>query len=109
MKYIYTISDPETNLVFYVGSSVNVERRANFHMLKNNLTTCLFRIQDIVKKGLRPLFTIVDTADDDWREVERKWILKYKKEGHPILNKQIKGHNYKDYGYDLINNLKKQD
>lgn len=103
IKYIYTISDPETNLVFYVGATVDIEQRAKIHMNPNILTTCVFEIQRIVKNKMKPIFTLVSKCNENWREEERLFILKMINEGQPILNRQIKGYKNKDYGFDIVN------
>lgn len=91
-KYIYTISHPLTKQIVYVGASVNVEARAKSHVgTTHYYSSCSHWLSSLLKEGLFPVFTIVDKTDEDWRELERKYIVKFFNEGHPILNSQCKG------------------
>lgn len=104
MKYIYTITDPRDNKVFYVGVSVDVEARAKSHMNLTLYASCRSRIEEIVLSGLRPVFTIVHDKCENWREVEQDFIKKYLDEGLLLLNKQSH-HIKRDYGFDLVTNI----
>lgn len=93
MKYIYTISDPITNNVFYVGATVNIEQRAKQHMSSSISYRCTETIQEIMEKGNLPLFTVLEIAYDDWRDIEKKWIYHFIEKGEPMLNKEMEWYN----------------
>lgn len=102
-KQIYTITDPRTGLVFYVGASINVENRAKQHMMQQSAARKT--IDEIFAAKLKCIYSIVDEIDedDDWRMLELEWIFKLDKEGHPLCNIQKKGFKTKDYMFEIVN------
>ena len=90
MKYIYSISNPLTNEVFYVGATLNIEQRAKQHISPSICYRCTEMIQSIIKSGSMPLFTVLEIAEDNWREVEKKWIYHFIEKGEPMLNTETK-------------------
>ncbi len=75
--YIYTLNDPITNEVRYVGKSVNPDRRYKEHIRncysnsnhKNNW------IKSILDRGDKPIMEIIEeTTSEFWSEREQYWI-----------------------------------
>jgi len=88
--YIYTLTDPITNKVRYVGKTTNLKKRYYYHcsLFCNNLekTHRSNWIKSLLNKNLKPIMNEIDKCSDNWQEKEIYWI-KY----------------YKDLGYDLCN------
>lgn len=76
--YIYTLSDPITKQIRYVGKSVNPNRRYHAHLSLSRMADSHRSrwIYGLLQNGLYPIITIVDTVEDyeDWREIERSWV-----------------------------------
>src|SRR5688572_2866476 len=74
--YIYTISDPITGLVRYVGKTKDPNNRFKKHLTSNKLNTKSCRwIKGLKSKGLKPVFDIIDTcSESDWQQKERQYI-----------------------------------
>lgn len=87
---IYTLTDPRTNEVRYVGKTVKtLEQRLIAHTgdTRKNTHRRNWIIQ-LRRLGLRPLISLIETvADDgDWVAAERFWIAHYRKQGAKLTN-----------------------
>lgn len=80
MIYIYTLTDPISKEVRYIGKTKNIEKRYYKHITENRNNT--YKEQWIVglkKKGLLPIIEILDIVDEDnWMFWETWWILIFK-------------------------------
>ena len=88
LLYIYTMSDPVSGLVRYVGKTKNPKQRFRKHLTSKKLNTKSCRwIKGLKAKGLKPVFEIVDTCtESDWQQKERQYILVFKSIGAGLLN-----------------------
>ena len=91
MNYIYTISDPETNIIKYVGKTNNIKRRYKRHLcrfsLLNENTLKSKWILSLIDKGIEPIFEILDSGDDlIINDLESYWISQLKSWGFTLLN-----------------------
>lgn len=77
MIYIYTLSDPTTNEVRYVGKTINIKRRYKQHLYDKRTTHKCNWVQSLRKEGLKPILTIIETCNDNWQEREIYWISQY--------------------------------
>jgi hypothetical protein len=85
--YIYTLSDPESNLVRYVGKTNNPTERLRKHYTENNNTFKSKWVAGLRNKGLKPLFEIIDECSpDNWEQLERFYINLYKSLGARLTN-----------------------
>ena len=88
--YIYTLSDPITNVVKYVGKSINPKDRFRCHIKdaklkrRNNLS-CNW-IKSLLKKGLEPNMDIIDEIEGEWEWLEIYWISQFKTWGFKLKN-----------------------
>ena len=91
--YIYTISDPVTGLVRYVGKTISPKERFRKHLTSKKLTTKLSRwIKGLSNKGLKPVFEIIDSCtESDWQSKERQYIIVFKSIGADLLNQMPGG------------------
>lgn len=86
---IYTIKDPNTNLVVYVGKSFDFTKRKSEHINSykryNNKKSNWIKF--LLDNGQRPLFEIIDDCDEiDWELKERQYIKLYKSFGANLFN-----------------------
>ena len=87
--YVYTLTDPRTNEVRYVGWTTNLSRRFREHIAepKRYRTHKSNWIRSILADGQRPTLTVVETGiGEGWEAVERKWIAHYRAEGCKLTN-----------------------
>lgn len=90
--YIYTISDPITLLVRYVGKTKNTKERFRKHLTENNNTYKSKWIKGLRIRGLIPLFEIIDVCNkDNWEDAEKRYIKLYKSIGANLLNQMPGG------------------
>lgn len=94
--FIYTLGDPETKRIRYVGKTVNVHRRLLVHMNEKRGTHKNNWLRGLKSKGLKPLFSIIETifdsSDLDWQPREIFWINHYRSMGELLTNLDGGGH-----------------
>ncbi len=99
MRYsIYTLSNPITNAVFYVGKTVNIKTRFKSHLnikdadnsMKNQI------IEFILHNSAMPIIEEIDYVDCVYREDEDRvnelevyWIWQFKEWGFDLCNVDI--------------------
>lgn len=87
---VYTLSDPESQEIRYVGVTHNPLSRLSEHLSKakggeNNHRACWIR--SLLKKGLAPLFQVVETgAGGGWADREMQWISDLRGKGCRLVN-----------------------
>ena len=87
--FIYTLLDPRTHAVRYVGKSDRPHKRwishcNGYYELKSMKNSW---IQSLATQGLRPeLVVIEETTVDQWEDRERYWIAYYRQAGCDLTN-----------------------
>lgn len=85
---IYTLSDPQTKEVRYVGKTSDLNSRFTQHKIYLGTDKCKWILR-LKKQGLSPIIAEVELCGDlfgDYRE--RFYIDKFIKEGHNLFNIQ---------------------
>lgn len=78
MIYIYTLSNPITNEVRYVGKTINVKRRYKQHLYDKRIKHKYNWIQSLKNEGLKPHLTIIEECtNDNWQDREKFWITQF--------------------------------
>ena len=101
--FIYTLSDPRTNEVRYVGKTVNPKKRFHEHVspIKEQREGTYKRRWTAALRadGLKPTISIIDrienSNDEDWQCRERFWISHYRRIGARLTNLDSGGLNGK--------------
>jgi group I intron endonuclease len=75
--YIYSLTDPITNKIRYIGKSVNPNQRYSAHISRSKErkthTNCW--IYGLLKKGLKPILNVIEECDEsNWIEREKYHI-----------------------------------
>jgi hypothetical protein len=90
LVYIYTLVDPKTNEIKYIGKTNNIELRLYTHtvkssLLKNNLRTAW--IKSLKKQGLTPIIEELDCVNElEWKFWEKHYISLFKSWGFTLKN-----------------------
>jgi transposase len=88
--FIYTLSDPITNEIRYVGKANNLKKRLSTHLTPSNLIKPSHKnnwIKSLLVKNLKPLIKIVDEVlISEWEFWEIYWISQFKTWGFKLTN-----------------------
>lgn len=87
--FIYTISDPITNSVRYIGKTIDIKNRLRDHIKrsKNNKTHKDKWISSLIKQGHKPVILILDIVNkEDWIFWEKFYISLFKGWGFNLVN-----------------------
>lgn len=100
--YIYTLTDPTTGRIGYVGKAKNKIKRKWDHIGRpkgelqgkvyktrneDHKTYKDFWVRSLLRKGITPIMDIVEVADTtNWKEREVFYVKKFKEEGHKLTN-----------------------
>ena len=90
----YFIADPDTGYVVYVGQTANFLKRKKSHLRlrkRPNIKTANIKtwLHDLISDGKIPVIEALETVEteEESLESETKWVKKFAKEGHPLLNR----------------------
>lgn len=87
--YIYTLSDPDSGEVRYVGKANNINKRLATHISdsrKSNRPVCNW-VAKLVRNGKAPVITtIAICSHESWQEEERKQIALFRSTHSNLLN-----------------------
>ena len=90
--YIYTLTDPFTNEVRYVGKTVNPRLRIRGHICESRLRhqspAKAEWIKGLLKRGSRPVLSVIETvSESEWEYSEIRAIAAYRSAGCSLLNR----------------------
>lgn len=92
--YIYSLKDPITNQIRYIGKTTNIQKRYYYHCskyhLENENTHRSNWIKSLLKKELKPIIEIIEECYN-WQEREIYWIKYYKDLNYDLCNHTIGG------------------
>jgi len=86
---IYTLSDPRTNEVRYVGKANNINQRYKAHLnrARDHQTHKRNWIESLKRDGLKPIIEIIDVVPiEEWIYWETYWISQMKAWGFDLVN-----------------------
>jgi hypothetical protein len=91
--YIYTLSDPRTKEVRYVGKTVNPKQRRHNHsnVARDKGTHKRNWINQLKQNNLCPIFEIIDEVEENWKFWEKYWIQQFKAWGFSLTNATLGG------------------
>lgn len=100
---IYSLTDPTTKQVRYIGKTVkSLDSRLKRHLSNYYLQTSTRKInwiKSLKKKGLKPTIQEVDVVETkDWEWAERYWIAQFKEWGFDLTNTTEGGGGYGCFG-----------
>lgn len=98
MRYIYTLSDPSTMEIRYVGQTNDPKRRFNDHISSSinessdSYETYKARwIRKVISNNLLPIMNIIDTCDsiEESNRLERDYVDRFTTEGVKLTNSHV--------------------
>jgi hypothetical protein len=98
MRYIYTLSDPKTLEVRYIGQTNNINRRFNDHLSssvnENNYSYHTHKsnwIRKVLMSGDKPIIDIIDECEtlEESNYLEKYYIEKYTNDGYKLTNSHV--------------------
>jgi hypothetical protein len=86
--YIYSLKDPVTNEIRYIGQTNDLKRRLNKHITNANLLSDSRHISNWIRSlTMSPIMDIVEVCDYSIRNNREKyWINYYKSQGYDLCN-----------------------
>lgn len=95
MPFIYTLIDPTTNEIRYVGKANNPDKRLSAHVYNSSYKSNPHKfnwIRKLRRQGLKPIMHVIEIcAESEWKQREQYWIARYRKSNHKLLNISIGG------------------
>jgi hypothetical protein len=91
--YIYTLANPITNEIRYVGKTNNIKARYLGHLSKNNPKSHKANwIKSLTNQGLNPKLEILDIVSiENWKFWEKYWISQLLSWGFNLTNHTFGG------------------
>jgi len=91
ITYIYTLVDPETDKVRYVGkTNVKPQNRYNQHIYQWKRSIRLTKVNSWIKhlslKDKKPKMVVIDNIKGEWIWLEQYWIAQFKTWGFDLTN-----------------------
>jgi group I intron endonuclease len=85
--FIYTLTDPRTNQVRYVGKSNKPNKRLSSHLGRTEKNHKYSWLKQLENNGLKPILEIVDEVpSNEWRFWEQYWISQFRAWGFDLTN-----------------------
>jgi hypothetical protein len=117
MRYIYTLLDPDTMEIRYVGQTNEPKRRLNDHISssinENSESYDTYKarwIRKIIKKNSLPIMNIIESCSslEESNEIEKTYIEKLTNEGHRLTNSYMTDvTEFSSYTREKMSNAKK--
>lgn len=110
MVTIYSLKDPLTNEIRYVGKTVNVKRRMYLHIAeaKTSKTHKAKWVNKLLESGVKPILEILEVVDDDcWEFWEKYWISQMRSWGFKLCNLTGGGDGVKFWSEEMKINMSK--
>jgi hypothetical protein len=99
--YIYTLQDPISNEIRYVGKTDYLKQRLYAHIIEcktDRKTHKINWIKSLLENGLRPVISVLDEVEsDEWEYWERFWIQQLNQWGLRLTNISSGGCSGNDY------------
>lgn len=105
---IYSLNDPETNEIRYIGKTVSpLYKRLSSHYRDKSHSYKVHWISSLKEKKLKPKIVLVEICDEtNWEEREKYWISYYRE--HTRLTNYLDGGQGQQKGYKHTDEAKEK-
>lgn len=91
MTYIYTLTDPRTGEIRYIGKANNPQTRFRVHTSPRRYQKDTYYVSRwicaLAKAGFKPYLNVLEMVHMSvWREKEKEWITHYRRLGNKLTN-----------------------
>jgi len=97
--FIYSLNDPETGEVRYIGKCTSPRKRLVLHLSgartgkEKSHRACWIR--SLLHRGLKPILTVIDEVpEQEWRQWEVAYIQFFRDDGHRLTNSTLGGEGF---------------
>lgn len=102
--FIYTLSDPRTGIVYYVGKTISMQRRFGTHIYHSSRTSRKVKwISSLKAVGILPVMETLEVLEGQdtrqWALAEKFWIESLRFLGCPLTNEKKGGGGNTEIGY----------
>ena len=105
--YIYTLAEPTTGEIRYVGKTNNLKTRFYNHLKASRKNYLSSWIKSLKSKQLKPIMEVVEECEiNEWEFLERYWISQFKAWGFSLTNLTEGGEGI--YGYSHTDSAKEK-
>ncbi len=110
MVKIYSLSDPEDDVIRYVGKTVKTLRgRLTSHINEKRVNHRTCWIKSVLNKGIEPKIDLIEEVSvDNWEAMEIYWIAQFKAWGFNLVNNAIGGVSANGYNHTNETKIKFQ-
>ncbi len=97
--FIYTLRDPETGELRYVGKCKSAKKRLATHIdearKSDRKSHRVCWIRSLLYRGLRPALNVIDEVpESEWQQWEVAYIQFFRDEGHRLVNATLGGEGF---------------
>lgn len=93
--HIYTLADPRTGEIRYVGKTVDIDNRIRQHIQCGKRCHSASWIKNLKASGVNPIIEVVESfinaEESEWQEAERFWIESFRHMGFNLTNLRTGG------------------
>lgn len=87
---IYTLKDPSSDQVRYVGKTNNLKKRYWTHLSAKTKSHTTSWIKKLLLQGYKPIMEVLEiTSMEEWISTEQYWIAQFKAWGFPLTNQTL--------------------
>lgn len=107
--FIYSLVDPNTNEIRYIGKSNNPNKRLYDHIHSCNLTHTHKNIwiKSLIKENKKPIVNIIQEVPiNEWEFYEKYWINEYRNKGSKLTNLEPGGNGLTRHTYNTKERMK---
>lgn len=105
--YLYTLANPLTNEIRYIGKTISLQKRYSRHYHDNSNNKKCSWIKSLKSKGLKPKLEVLEIVNkDEWEFWEEYWICQLRAWGVNLTNIDNGGTGKNKFTKDRLDDLR---